>query len=390
MELAALEEELDRLAEAVTAPDRAVPTGEETVRLFGALSRLQAVTALAASDFNDGGEWAPSGARSGAAWLTVKTRLPGAECRRAVSLGRRIQALPAAKQSWLDGRIGQAHASVLCGLGNRRTMSDLARDEESLVAEAGRLRYEDFAAVAAYWRQHADPDGADEDDEGRRHRRDAWFVQSIGGDWFGRSHLDPINGSIVAGELERLEKRLFEADWAAAKARLGRDPLADELDRTTAQRRADALVEMATRSASTPAGAQRPAPLFSVFVGWETLRGRICELANGTVVSPGALLPWLDKAHLERVVFAPGRRVEVSERARFFTGATRRAIELRDRRCQHPCCDRRLGDCQVDHIVAYELDGPTTQENGQLLCGFHNRAKEKDRRTGRPPPPGAV
>ncbi|HEX5265384.1 MAG TPA: DUF222 domain-containing protein, partial [Acidimicrobiales bacterium] len=252
-----------------------------------------------------------------------------------------------------------------------------------------RLRFEDFSAVAAYWKQHADPDGTDEDEEGRRHRRDAYLVESIGGMWFGRMSLDPISGAIVAGEHDRIEKAMFEAEWAAAKARLGRDPSTDDLQRTPAQRRADAFVEMATRSASTPPGAQRPAPLFSVFVGYETIHGRICQLANGTVLSPGAFIPWLDEAYVERAVFGLGRRVEVSKRARFFTGATRRGVELRDRRCQHPFCARKLGDCQVDHIVPYP-DGPTTQENGQLLCGPHNRAKEKDRRNERPPPPGAA
>ena len=48
--------------------------------------------------------------------------------------------------------------------------------------------------------------------------------------------------------------------------------------------RADALVEMAIRSRTVPADGRRPEPLFSVFVGFETFAGRICELANGTVV----------------------------------------------------------------------------------------------------------
>ena len=390
MELQALREALDRLVEEVTTEGRPFPTGEETVELFELASRLQAVVAITASDFHDGGEWAPSGARSGAGWLTRETRLPEVECRRAVRVGRRIHALPHAKASWLAGRISQAHASALVGLANRRTEADLAASEAGLVRQAERLRFEDFSAVAAYWRQHADPDGADEGEEERRHRRDAWLTQSIAGMWFGKLTLDPVSGSIVAGELDRLEKAMFEADWAEAKAALGRDPHSDELSRSAAQRRADAFVEMATRSRSTPAGAQRPAPLFSVFVDYETLHGRICQLADGTVLSPGALVPWLDEAYIERAVFGLGRRVEVSQQARFFTGATRRAVELRDRRCQHPYCDRRLADCQVDHIVPYGPDGPTTQENGQLLCGLHNRAKEKARRTGRPPPPGAA
>ena len=373
MELRALEEALDHLVESVSAEDRPVPTGEETVRLFGLVSRLQAVAAVSASDFNDGGQWATSGARSGAAWLVKETRAPDHECRRSVRLGRRIHALPAATASWLAGRIGPAHAQVLCGLGNRRTWSALVEAEADLVGHAERLRFADFAARAAYWRQHADPDGADEDEESRRQRRDAWFVQSISGMWFGKATLDPISGAIVGGELDRLEKAAFEDDRAEAKARLGRDPHPDELGRSASQRRADALVEMATRSRSTPAGAPRPAPLFSVFVDFETAAGRMCELANATVLAPYALVPWLDRAYIERAVYKPDGRVEVSEQARFFTGATRRAIELRDRRCQHPYCDATLERCQVDHIVPYGPDGPTTQDNGQLLCDLCRR-----------------
>ena len=102
------------------------------------------------------------------------------------------------------------------------------------------------------------------------------------------------------------------------------------------QRRADALVEMATRSRTAPAEGIRPAPLFSVFVGYETLHGRICELENGTVLAPSALSPWMDSAYFERAIFSLGNRVDVSVRARLFTGGTRRAIELRDRICTHP------------------------------------------------------
>jgi HNH endonuclease len=215
-----------------------------------------------------------------------------------------------------------------------------------------------------------------------RARRDAYLVQSVGGTYLGTMTLDAISGTIVATEHQRLERTLFESDWAEAKERLGREPLPHELERTSAQRRADAFVEMATRSATAPAGGRRPAPLFSVLVDFPTLSGRICQLANNTVVTPGSLLPWIEEADIERAVFTPGRRIECSETSRLFTGATRRAIELRDRECQHPYCDVPADRCQADHIIEYSKGGLTTQENGRLLCGHHNRQGDQ-----RPPPP---
>jgi len=82
--------------------------------------------------------------------------------------------------------------------------------------------------------------------------------------WFLDGVLDPIKGAIVAGELERIDTELFNADWAEAKARVGDNVGLGDLARTPAQRRADALVEMAKRSASAAPGARRPEPLFSV------------------------------------------------------------------------------------------------------------------------------
>jgi hypothetical protein len=69
----------------------------------------------------------------------------------------------------------------------------------------------------------------------------------------------------------------------------------------------------------------------------------------------------------------------VSATSRLFTGALRRAIELRDRECQHSHCDVRSDRCQADHIKRWADGGLTTQQNGRLLCGFHNRLRNQRR-----------
>ncbi|MBA3267570.1 MAG: HNH endonuclease [Acidimicrobiia bacterium] len=81
------------------------------------------------------------------------------------------------------------------------------------------------------------------------------------------------------------------------------------------------------------------------------------------------------------VVFdGPSRVIDVGASRRLFSGATRRAIELRDRECFHPYCDTPAADCEMDHELAWAADALTTTDNGRPACGFHNRARE------RPPP----
>lgn len=130
-----------------------------------------------------------------------------------------------------------------------------------------------FQRVLDYWLQHADPDevenAAKRQVEDRRLDISTTFKGTVVGDFL----LDPINGAIVSDTIRAIEKELFEADWADAKDRLGHDPLPAELARTPKQRRADALVEMAVRARTAPRDGRRPAPLFSVFVNYETFAG---------------------------------------------------------------------------------------------------------------------
>jgi hypothetical protein len=378
VDLDVLTEAIDRLC----GSDPSACADTESIEIVQRqLARLESFVTNATAAFDASGNWVPGGSRNASGWLVARCRLPKARARAMIRRGRSLRHLPDCARAWADGDVTAAQVDVIADLRSDSTADALARDEEVLVRQASTLRYDSFARAAAYWKQLADPDGVEDDEERRRSDREVYLDSSFGGMWLGKITLDPISGSIVGAELERLERAMFEAEWAAARADLGRDPTVADLVRTPGQRRADALVEMATRSRIAPGDGRRPTPLFSVLIDYETLRGRVCELAGGTVIAPGSLLPWLDEAYLERVVFAPDRRVEVSTTARLFSGATRRAIELRDRECTHPYCDIPASSCQVDHIVPFTAGGPTIEENGRLLCGFHNRL-----RTARPPP----
>ena len=363
---------------------------EELHRLH---ARFESFVTEATAAFEVGEEWAAEGAKTAASWLATRCHVSRRVAKRRVRLGRTLRHLPECAQAWREGAIGIDQAQALASARRHRTEASMDRDETMLVAQATELGFEDFNRALDYWTQLADPDGADAADEERKARRDVFVESSLSGMWLGQMTLDPVSGSIVSNELNRLEHALFEADCAAAKERLGHTARIDELARTSGQRRADALVEMATRSRSAPVEGIRPAPLFSVFVGYETLHGRICELENGTVLAPSALEPWLDSAYFERAIFTLGNRVDVSVRARLFSGGTRRAIELRDRICTHPHCYEPAESCQVDHIETYASGGETTQENGRLLCGFHNRLRNQREHQGeqrqRPPPSAA-
>ncbi|MBW3547256.1 MAG: HNH endonuclease [Actinobacteria bacterium] len=373
---------LDELRSAVdqvcgTEP-AALCDGESIVELHRCLARLEAATTRATASFDARREWADDGARSAPAWLTARCQLPRQTARRRVRLGRALRHLPAAERAWLAGEVGEAQVAALARVRTPATEDAMANDEEMLVGQASSLRYDHFTRVLAYWRQYVDPDGAEDDAERQRGSRRVHLSQGLDDRWFLDGVLDPISGAIISDALRAIADELFEADWAEARERLGEAATVADLARTPAQRRHDALVEMARRAGTAPEDGRRPEPLFSVLVGYETFHGPICQLANGTAVSPGSLVPWLDQAWVERVVFdAPSRVIDVGVARRLFTGATRRAVQVRDRECFHPLCDEPAEWCEVDHVEPWSAGGDTVAANGRPACAFHNRQRHR-------------
>jgi hypothetical protein len=184
----------------------------------------------------------------------------------------------------------------------------------------------------------------------------------------GRFSLHPVWGTAFATKLAQIEREMFAADWARAHAVHGASTRFEHLTRTAEQRRADAMVEMALRAEAAEPGAAARRPLVTILSGFDGLRDRISEIEDGTYLTTDQALRALRVADFERAVQTPDGRVEVSERARLFRGATRRAVEIRDRWCTRPGCDLPPERCDVDHTVPYAAGGPTTQANGRLRC----------------------
>ncbi len=366
---------LTRLVDTLVDADPALLVGRDAIAaLHRQLDRLEAVATRATRAFERDRGWEADGARTASAWLAVACSLPQGVARRRVRLGRALGDLPLAERAWLAGDVGATAVGLLASARTEHTAAALERDERALVASATRLDLRGFATALAYWRQAADPDGAEDQAAALHAGRRVHLSSSFEGRWFLDGVLDPVGGEIVAGALARIEEELFRADGAGAGPAPREHERLAGLARTPAQRRADALVELARRAGATAAGDRAPRPLFTVHVGYETFEGRICELARGTVVTPGTLVPWLAEADVERVVFDGGDRVlGVGRRRRFFTGAERRAVEVRDRRCTSRYCDLPAEHCEVDHVVPWARGGPTVAENGQLACGYHNR-----------------
>lgn len=305
--------------------------------------------------------WLPGGHRSAASRLSIDTKLsPNSaqrELRRARSLGR----LGHTAAAIADGRLSIDHLDLFARANQPHRHSLFADHEHALIEQCSRLRWIDAVRLVEYWCQRADASGGGTSPDDRAHRAAFYASRTLDGTVAVSGTLDPIGGEIVLTELQRIERQLYLLDRQSGT------------QRTAAQRRAAALVEMARRSATAPAKGRRPQPLVTIHVG-DTTAQHLCELASGTVVTPAEVAKYLDDALFESILFdGPSTVLSVSQR-RSFTGTLRRAIAARDRRCQHPSgCDVPAPFCDVDHIVPHSQGGATSQFNGRMQCPTHNR-----------------
>ncbi|MFC7400741.1 DUF222 domain-containing protein [Citricoccus sp. GCM10030269] len=130
-------------------------------------------------------------------------------------------------------------------------------------------------------------------------------------------------------------------------------------------------------------GGARPQVL--VTIDYETLSGQLANAsghptdrllastAYGGPVNPQTIRTLACDADLIPVVLGgQGEVLDVGRSQRLFSRKLRRAITARDGGCAAPACSIPAPWCEVHHIEHWEHGGPTSVENGVMLCSHHH------------------
>jgi len=241
---------------------------ERATRHLAAL-RAQVVTVVDAN-----GLWALQGSRTYSAWLRQRTGSTAAGASRQVRESRALRDhLPLTRAALAAGRIGPDHVAVLVRetvrtqqLRTQLTDADLG--EAFLVAQAEAMDAGTFTQLVRAWTVSVDPEGADRAWREAGSKEELTLSRTTDG-FHLRGWLDEVSGQIVG---------------TALQAHAGRKGKGDE--RTPAQRRAAALVSLASQSldAGIQGAAARIRPHLTVTTTMETLRA--LAAAMGSAIPP--------------------------------------------------------------------------------------------------------
>ena len=363
-------EQLDKAIDALSTLDPDTLTDAELDEAVIALqrqrNRLGAVAARLLGRWDRRRVWAEDQSRSAATRLVRDTRCSITTARIELRRARQLQSMPATAAAVTAGDLSLDHVDLLARANQPWRHAVFADHEATLVAECTKLRFPQAKRMVDYWCQRADAETAESDAERQRQAAHLPRLTDPGRD--GRRQ----RGARSRRWHDRGQRTrpAWNATCTSPTSETGSPAPPPSGGRRRWSRWPSARRPL-------PAKGKRPRPLFTVLVGDESFT-RMCELANGQVITPGTLVPWLGTAELETVLFdGPTTVISVSKRRRF-TGALRRAIQVRDRHCQHPSgCDEPADRCDVDHIIPVADNGPTSQFAGRIQCWPHNRDATK-------------
>jgi hypothetical protein len=324
-----------------------------------------------------------AGAPNTTAWLRANTRTDRATAGRAVKLAKALDGEFALTADALaGGRVTEEQARVIVravqALPSEVDTATRRLGEAHLVEQASMFDPVELNRLGQRLLDVIAPEEADrllgeqlKREEARANRRELFIRPDGHGGARLSGHLDAEGAALLDAALDPLARPCPSDEE-------GPDP------RTTGQRNADALVELARRALAgqccagggLPESGGEAATLLVTLSLDALLAGLGCGLLpTWDVISAAAARRWACDAKLiPAVLGADGHPLDVGRTRRLFTSARRKALALRDGDgCAFPGCDRRAAWCDAHHLRHWLDGGSTDLSNGVLLCGFHHQ-----------------
>src|SRR5438128_413831 len=146
-------------------------SGPEVAAAFRIGDRYTAWLTITAGEFAKYGDWDVAGYASATQWLKDQAGMTGPDAYRMLREAKKLRALPALAQAWLDGKVTGGQVRIVCEQVIDRHLDRFADHEGAIVPELIGLSVDDTLAAMRLWRARADAlhDGPEPDDRPTAH-----------------------------------------------------------------------------------------------------------------------------------------------------------------------------------------------------------------------------
>ncbi len=355
---------LDRLGDEDLRAVPAQAMGDDQMALQRICNRVQAEGLRRLRRFDKGQGYASSMALSAKAWLRWKCNLTYGAASNQVEVARQLETLPQTSKALADGDISYRHASLIATTAEQLGDKMEAHAEEILVNAAKELDPLRLRYATAQLRHCLQPDEVLDDAKAAHDRRFLYLSQTFDGIFRIDGQLDADGGAALQ---------------TALNAAMG-PPAADD-SRSAAQRRADALTDIARQQLDggrlPEVGGQKPHLMITVDMATLTKEpgSRAAELEWAQPIPAETARRLACDCTITPVLRgAESHQVEAGRTSRVIPPSMRRALIARDKHCRFPGCDRPAAWTDGHHLNHWADGGPTLPFNLALVCGRHHYA----------------
>jgi len=308
-----------------------------------------------AGDFARTDEYDQQGFDSAISWIKANCHMAGGAAADRVCVGEQLERLAQSEVAVGMGEIGFAHLALIA-----RTSAAVGErlNEPKLLRKAQKLSVKSFRTACMHERHAGDPDGFVNEEKAGMVARSLTMSTADDGTVLINCILDKVGGAAVRTALEPLARRAGKGD-----------------DRLRDRRLADALVELATHALDTGLVPQRTH--LQVTTSLETLLGLsgapAAEMEFSLPISAKAVERLACDCSVTRILLdSDSMVIDVGRAKRVISGPQRKALNVRDRGCVWPGCDRPASWSSGHHLVHWIRNGPTDLPNLCLLCFRHH------------------
>jgi hypothetical protein len=335
----------------VQAPTAGAEAAEEVKQLLHQMDLLLLQAAGAAARFAKTNEYDRQGYASPIDWIRFTCHQTSAVAADLIAVGSRLERVPESTQAVANGEIGFAHLKAMV-----RTANAVGAkfDETLLLAKARENSPGKFYYLCNHYRHSAERKGYEGEQADMVENRKLWISTGEDGAVWINGVFDSVGGASIRTWLEPLARRSDKHD-----------------DRSREKRMADALVDLSLHALDSglipQQGSQRTH--LQVTTSLETLMGLPGAPGADMEFSP---MPVSSKTVERLACDASVTRTVLDSRSAVISGAARKALNVRDRGCTWPGCERPASWTSGHHIRHWIHGGTNDPPNLTLLCYRHH------------------
>jgi hypothetical protein len=312
-----------------------------------------------AAEFAASNAWDEDGSVSAIDWIRFTCHMTAGAAANAIAVGEALPRLPESHQAVVDGEIGFAHLAVMA-----RTAEAIGErfDEKLLVEKAKENSPGKFFYICHHARHAADPKAYAAEQAGQVQQRRLKLSTWMDGSLLISGQLDPIGGAAVLTAFAPLARRSGAHD-----------------DRDQEQRNADALVEICMHSLDSGLIPQRASQRthLQVTTSLETLMALpgapAADMELSLPISSKTVERLACDCSVTRILLdSESMVIDVGRAKRTISGPQRKALNVRDKHCVWPGCERPANWTEGHHLVHWLHGGGGDLPNLALLCHRHH------------------